>query len=240
MLKIPRRARKRPPSRPKELPEDTRARILDAAERLFAECGVDAVSVRAILKDAGVNVALANYHFGSREGLIEELLRSRVTAHEGELIRAIDEVDARGRDATLEDVLRAFFAPAARVVTERPTLGKLLAQINVSANPRIRGVGRDAMRPAFYRLGEALLSRLPRGAEPPRIFLRFFMVVTLPSIFMAQWDHVLDSARRRLGPDATPGAEALTEELVAFCAAGLRAGMTDRAERRGPSTKERS
>jgi AcrR family transcriptional regulator len=234
-----RRSAARPPPRRRELPADTRTRILDTAERLFAERGVDAVSVRAILKEAGVNVALAHYHFGSREGLIEELLRTRVTAHEGELIRAIEQVDALGKAATLEDVLRAYFAPAARVVTERPALGKLLAQIQVSANPQIRGMGRDAMRPAFYRLGEALLSRVPGGIEPRRLLLRFYMVVSIPSVFLATWDLVLASARRRLDADAQLDAEVLTEELVAFCAAGLRAGA-DEAGRRTPSTRERT
>jgi len=232
MLK-PARRKPSPARRPREVPEDTRARILDAAERLFAERGVDAVSVRSVLKEAGVNVALAHYHFGSREGLIEELLRTRVTAHEAELIRAIDEMDGRGKGATLEDVLRAWFAPAARLVTERPALGKLLAQIQVSANPQIRGMGRDAMRPAFYRLGEALLSRVPGGIEPRRLLLRLYMVVSIPSVFLATWDLVLSSARRRLGADAAPDAAALTEELVAFCAAGLRAGSGAGAKKEG-------
>jgi len=46
--------------------DDTPTRILDAAERLFAERGIESVSVRSILAAAGVNVALAHYHFGSR------------------------------------------------------------------------------------------------------------------------------------------------------------------------------
>jgi AcrR family transcriptional regulator len=221
MLKTRRR-----PARPapRELTEPTRARILDVAERLFAERGVDAVSVRAILKEAGVNVALAHYHFGSREGLILELLRSRVGAREAELLRAIDEVDARGRQATLEDVLRAYFAPVAAGATRNPTLAKLLNQVQHSANPEVQAVARETMRRTFVRMSEALVKRLPPGITPRQLILRFYMMIAVPSLLSAQWELVMRSSRKRLPEADLPDAALLTEEMVAFCAAGLRAG----------------
>lgn len=204
--------------------DDTRTRILDAAERLFAMRGVDAVSVRAVLKEAGVNVALAHYHFGSREGLIEELLRCRAAPVAEEQLRAVDEVDARGEDASLEEVLRAYFSPAARAAVQRPMFGKLFAQLQLSANPAVRELGREALRRVLLRLGEALMKRLPYHLEPRRLLLRFYMVFAVPFHFAAHWDLVMKSARKRLPADALPDELALTEELVAFCAAGLRAG----------------
>ncbi|MGC7299776.1 TetR family transcriptional regulator, partial [Mycobacteroides abscessus subsp. massiliense] len=54
--------------------DSTDQRLLNAAERLFAERGVDAVSLRAIMAAAGTNVASVHYHFGSKERLIEALL----------------------------------------------------------------------------------------------------------------------------------------------------------------------
>jgi AcrR family transcriptional regulator len=228
MIKPPRR-KPRPARRPREVPEDTRARILDAAERLFAERGVDAVSVRSVLKEAGVNVALAHYHFGSREGLIEELLRTRVTAHEGTLIQAVEVVDARGEESSLEDVLRAYFAPFARMIIEKPTLGKLLAQLQFSANPEVRERGREAMRPVLGRIGAAIVKRLPGSVTPGQVLLRVYLAISAPFYFSAQWDVVMRSAQKRVSGQP-PGAGELTEELVAFCAAGLRAGG---AEARG-------
>ena len=53
-------------TRPSEI---TRERILKAAERLFAERGYDATSVRAIVAKARVNQAAINYHFAGKEGL---------------------------------------------------------------------------------------------------------------------------------------------------------------------------
>jgi AcrR family transcriptional regulator len=220
MIKTARGEARRPARRNREITEDTRTRILDAAERLFAEKGVDAISVRAVLKEAGVNVALAHYHFGSREGLIEELLRTRVAPLAEEQIRDIVEVDARGADATLEDVLRAYFGGAFRA---RPNLAKLLAQLQLAANPALREMGRDAMRKAIYRLGEALMRRMASPAEPERLLLRLFLVFMAPAQLTAQWEVVQQSARKRF-PDRLPTPAQAAEELVAFCAAGLRAG----------------
>jgi AcrR family transcriptional regulator len=59
--------------------EPTPVRLLDAAERLIGEHGVDGVSLRAINADAGSNVAAAHYHFGSKEGLVRAVLARRMS-----------------------------------------------------------------------------------------------------------------------------------------------------------------
>ena len=64
-------------TRPSEI---TRERILKAAERLFAERGYDATSVRAIVAKARVNQAAINYHFAGKEGLYREVLRTAFRA----------------------------------------------------------------------------------------------------------------------------------------------------------------
>jgi AcrR family transcriptional regulator len=56
----------------------TERRLLLAAERLFAEHGVDGVSLRAVMSEAGTNVASVHYHFGSKDGLLDAVVRSRI------------------------------------------------------------------------------------------------------------------------------------------------------------------
>jgi AcrR family transcriptional regulator len=58
--------------------EPTAVRLLDAAERLVGERGVDGVSLRAINAAAGSNVAAAHYHFGSKEALVRAVLERRM------------------------------------------------------------------------------------------------------------------------------------------------------------------
>ena len=49
---------------------DTKQKILDAAEKLIAEQGYAATSLRQIIADAGVNLAAVHYHFGSKDELL--------------------------------------------------------------------------------------------------------------------------------------------------------------------------
>jgi AcrR family transcriptional regulator len=51
--------------------------ILDAAEKLFAQSGYDGVTIRAIAKEAGVDVALPNYYFGPKLSLFEATFQRR-------------------------------------------------------------------------------------------------------------------------------------------------------------------
>ena len=69
----------------------TKAKILDAAFRRLAQEGYAALSVREIARDAGVNHALINYHFGSKDQLVIEVLDAanrRLLARQTEMYRA--------------------------------------------------------------------------------------------------------------------------------------------------------
>lgn len=58
--------------------QDKRDYILDVAERLFAEQGFEAVSVREISKEADINIAMVSYYFGSKEKLYEDIIKRKL------------------------------------------------------------------------------------------------------------------------------------------------------------------
>lgn len=89
----------------------TKERILTAAEVLFAQRGFDGGSLRQLTSAAGVNLAAVNYHFGSKEKLVEEVFRRRLDALNADRLAALAKV-AGAPDTTLEDVLGAFIRPA--------------------------------------------------------------------------------------------------------------------------------
>ena len=57
---------------------DKKSSILEAAEKLFSELGYEGASTRQIAKEAGANMAMINYYFGSKEGVFMEIMGQRV------------------------------------------------------------------------------------------------------------------------------------------------------------------
>lgn len=93
-------------------PYSTKDHILCIAERLFCECGFDAVSLRSITTAAHVNTAAIHYHFGSKSALMEELFVQRsepISRRRLELLNTCQE--APGRPPLLEQLISAFVTP---------------------------------------------------------------------------------------------------------------------------------
>src|SRR2546425_12399039 len=93
--------------------KDTRSRILDVAEELFSEQGLDRVSIRDITDKAKVNLAAINYHFGSKEDLIVAVFERRVVPVNEARLEALDAVEeAAGKKTPKgEAILEAFIRP---------------------------------------------------------------------------------------------------------------------------------
>lgn len=84
----------------------TRERLLDAAEKLFAEQGFHSASVRDITREAKCNIASVNYHFGGKANLYREVFLRRLRDLRERRLARIAEL--RGGRLTLERLLRAF------------------------------------------------------------------------------------------------------------------------------------
>jgi AcrR family transcriptional regulator len=96
---------------PLNSPVSTKERILAAAEALFAQRGFDGASLRQLTSAAGVNLAAVNYHFGSKEKLVEEVFRRRLDALNASRLAELAKI-AGAAETTLEDVLGAYIRPA--------------------------------------------------------------------------------------------------------------------------------
>ena len=87
--------------------------MLELAERLFAERGLDAVSIRDIIAAAEANFGAVNYHFGTKDGLIEAVFERRLVPSTQERLRALEAVERAAGDQPpkLKAVLEAIFRP---------------------------------------------------------------------------------------------------------------------------------
>jgi AcrR family transcriptional regulator len=109
----------RPAARAKPLQqipgEATRQRIMDAAERLFAERGFGAVSLREIVLQAGTNVASAHYHFGSKDELIHQVFTRRAKPVLAQTEQLLEEAEPfLGAPDYLDRVIAAIITPSIR------------------------------------------------------------------------------------------------------------------------------
>ena len=92
-------------------PPDTRTRILDAAEHLFAERGFRGTSVRAITDLAGANLAAVGYHFGSKAELLAAVARRVIEPINAAQCAGLDRLLARTPDPSAAELVAAFAGP---------------------------------------------------------------------------------------------------------------------------------
>jgi AcrR family transcriptional regulator len=110
---------------------DTKTRILDAAERLFAERGFGSTSLRNITTAAGVNLAAIHYHFHSKDVLLENVITRRsdvVNQRRLEMLERFRQ-EAAGAPVPLEKLLQAFLAPSFDWVRESGEAGVRFAKL---------------------------------------------------------------------------------------------------------------
>lgn len=96
---------------------DTRLRLIETAERLFAERGVNGVSLREIGAEAAQrNTGAVRYHFGSKEGLIDAVFRHRMEPINARREAMLEALDAEGRGADVRGLAEALLYPLSEML----------------------------------------------------------------------------------------------------------------------------
>jgi AcrR family transcriptional regulator len=202
---------------------DTRTRILDSAERLFAEAGFAATSVRGITADAGVNLAAVNYHFGSKDALLVAVLERRLAPVNSERLRRLDALEeaAGGQALDPETALRAFLEPPFRKMREWGDGGQkfmqLVGRILSDTNPRMQAIFVERFEEILARFTKALQRALPELA-PEEVSRRLHFVIGGMAHTLT-WSHKI----ARLSGQKRPDMHSMLEDLVQFAAAGMKA-----------------
>ena len=140
---------------------DTRARIKIAARKLFAERGLEAVTVREIVAEAGArNGGSLNYYFESKEGLIAELLADVLRTSSEAWSRAIVEAEKTGGLNTVRDVVAVvvYGGMHHKVDDPHPTSTRFLASVLFTR----RRVVRELMNQLDYSVFVGLLATIQR------------------------------------------------------------------------------
>jgi AcrR family transcriptional regulator len=93
--------------------------MIEVAERLYAERGINGVSLREIGAAAGQrNTAAARYHFGTKQGLVDAVFERRMVPINARRLALLAELDTEGRGHDLPGLAEAFLLPLAEELGE--------------------------------------------------------------------------------------------------------------------------
>lgn len=205
-------------------PQDTKTQILNAAERMFGEHGFGGTSMRKLTAAAGVNLAAVNYHFRSKEGLLDALFARRLDPMNRERLTMLDEVLARAGDQPppLQDVIRALVWPPLRLWHDREADGarfiRLLGRIHSEPGPEVRAMLTRYFDQIEQRFSQAIARCLPGSNAADRIWGAIFTIGA-----MAHSVCTAEQLAPRYPELQTHDPEALCHRLVTYTTAGLLA-----------------
>jgi len=208
---------------------DTKHKILDAAEQLFAQEGFAATSLRAITAAAGVNLAAVNYHFGSKDDLVRQVFRRRMDPINRERLELLAEAEQGTAPPTLDSLIHAFLAPPLRQMAEparAEIVWRLHGRLHEDPNERWSAMFWELFRPVAERFLDAFARALPHLGRGELVWRMHFLVGVLVHT-MSHGNRVNRFMGGTEGPPEPAQAEAL---ITAFVRAGLEAPPADLGE----------
>lgn len=212
----------------------TRAKLIAVAERLFAQRGIEAVSLNEINRAGGQrNSNACQYHFGSKEGLLQAIRDKHVLAIVARRNEMLDRIEATG-DNDLRAVVRAFVHPVAQQLCE-PDGGQEFIRINAQLIvPHTLAVQEQTAMPlrtpGTDRLARVLRNAVAAYALPePIVQQRLLMAAMLLFHGLADHSRMLEATRRNdVSIDTELFVNDLEDSIVALLSAPLSEGTAAR------------
>jgi AcrR family transcriptional regulator len=196
----------------------TKDRILGAAEELFAQHGFAGTSLRQVTSRADVNIAAVNYHFGSKENLVNEVFRRRMDEMSAQRVARLEAAMADGA-CDLEAVLAAFVEPALAMAQDRHGGGafiRVIARAYAEKNDSLRKFLSDQyghVPRAFARAIARCLPDLPKD----QLYWRLDFLSGALTYAMADFGMI----KRPSGSTESAHRERAARELIRFAVAGF-------------------
>ncbi len=200
---------------------DTRERILDAAETLFAEHGFEATSMRAVTSVAQVNLAAVNYHFGSKDGLVQAVFERRVGPLNAERLALLDaaQAEAAPEAPSLDRVVAAMVTPLIRVGRECEPFLRFFNRCQIEPIECLSTVFTTQFKAVSTRFLAALQGALPHLAPDDVMWRASFAFGTVAHALASHQRMRLISGGRIDGGDL----DQLLPRLIEYLVAGMRA-----------------
>ena len=197
----------------------TKDRILGAADELFAQHGFAGTSLRQVTSRADVNIAAVNYHFGSKENLVNEVFRRRMDEMSRQRLAAL-EAAVSGAPGDLEPVLAAFVEPALAMAQDRHGGGafiRVIARAYAEKNDGLRKFLSDQYGHVLREFARAIATCVPELSKE-ELYWRLDFLAGALTYAMADFGLI----KRPANVAEATHRERAARELIRFAAAGFR------------------
>ncbi len=197
----------------------TKDRILGAAEELFAQFGFSGTSLRQVTSRADVNIAAVNYHFGSKENLVNEVFRRRMDGMSADRLSALKAAVDQSPDE-LEPILAAFVEPALALAQDRHGGGafvRVVARAYAEKNDSLRKFLSDHYGHVLRDFAKAIATCVP-SLSKEELYWRLDFLAGALTYAMADFGLI----KRPAGVSEKAHRERAARELIRFAAAGFK------------------
>jgi AcrR family transcriptional regulator len=198
---------------------DTKGKILDTAEKLFAERGYASTSLRQVIAAAEVNLAAVHYHFGTKEDLLDAVVLRKVEPVNAARLTWLERVESAAGVGALqiEDVLESFLLPTAETAQRNPEFVRLMGRMLTEG--MMPSLVEKHFQTIAMRFAAALRRAIPHIDEQELMWRVHFMIGATA--------HALSMKPILAGMESgAPDIAARMRRLVTFLSAGFRVAAT--------------
>jgi len=207
--------------------QETKARLLRTTETLFASKGVAGVTMRVVAKKAKTNLASAHYHFGSKEAMVLEMIKSKIEPINLKRRKRLDEAKVKFADKALPniEIFRALIHPVGEEVEKQIT----------NQNGIIEIIARSFTEPAefldkiqkrlFGELSQVFMTELKNSnpdANEEDLYWNYHLAVSSMLGTLAQHRRMIDFSVGKYNENAV---SAMIDRLIIFVSNGFEAGI---------------
>ena len=208
--------------------EKTRNRLLKSTESIFANRGFSGLTLREVAQRSQTNLASAHYHFGSKEAMVLEMLKSRVKPINQRRMECLQEAREKTGDKplTTQQILQALILPIGEEIAKsthsRETLAQLVARTFTEPARFIEKMHRKF----FGDLCEIFMDELRRThphSEEEDLYWNLHLAISSMLGALAQHRRLKDFSK---GNCKEEDSQEMIERLVVFASHGFEAGIS--------------
>lgn len=203
---------------------DTAKKLLDAAERLFAQHGFAETSLRTITSKAGVNLAAVNYHFGSKEALIQAVFQRYLDPFAEAVSKQLDQLGEHSEAVSLEWLLGVLGALAvgdtAKEQQRTLVFFRLAGLAYTQSQAHLRTFFKQRYLALFLRF-QSLLSKAVPEVPPMELFWRTHFALGSMIFTLQGLPSMQQICAQDFGQELT--LTEVVQRMLPFVVAGIRA-----------------